>query len=125
VPWSRRRDNPALSDELRAEIERLKATDQDEYEHVYEDMCRQAVTGSVYKNELLAADKEGRICRVPYDASKSVDTFWDLGYFDNVAIWLAQSVRFEFSFIDFFQGEPAEPSVLPTRASVPPLRLRY
>jgi hypothetical protein len=23
-----------------------------------------------YKNELLAADKEGRICRVPYDASK-------------------------------------------------------
>lgn len=41
------RDNPALSDELRAEIEHLKATDQDEYEHVYEDMCRQAVTGGL------------------------------------------------------------------------------
>ena len=97
-------DNPALSDELRAEIEHLKATDPDEYEHVYEGMCRQAVTGAVYKNELLAGDKEGRICRVPYDASKPVDTFWDLGYFDNVAIWLAQSIGYEFRFIDFIQG---------------------
>ena len=73
-------------------------------EYVYDGMCRQAVAGAVYKNELLAADKEGRICRVPYDASKPVDTFWDLGYFDNVAIWLAQSVGFEFRFIDFIQG---------------------
>ena len=56
------------------------------------------------RNELLAADKEGRICRVLYDASKPVDTFWDLGYFDNLAIWLAQSVGFEFRFIDFVQG---------------------
>jgi phage terminase large subunit len=98
------RDNPDLSDELRVEIEHLRATDPDEYEHVYEGMCRQAVTGAVYRNELLAADNEGRICRVPYDASKPVDTFWDLGYFDKVAIWLAQSIGFEFRFIDFLQG---------------------
>jgi phage terminase large subunit len=98
------RDNPALSEELRLEIEHLRATDPDEYEHVYEGMCRQAVTGAVYRNELLAADKENRICRVPYDASKPVDTFWDLGYFDNVAICLAQSIGFEFRFIDFIQG---------------------
>ena len=98
------RDNEYLSDELKAEIEHLRKTDPDEYEHVYGGMCRQAVQGAVYKNELLAADKEGRICRVPYDASKPVDTFWDLGYFDNVAIWLAQSVGFEFRFIDFIQG---------------------
>ena len=98
------RDNPDLSDELREDIEHLRATGPDEYEYVYEGMCRQAVTGAVYKNELLAADKEGRICRVPYDASKPVDTFWDLGYFDNVAIWLAQSIGFEFRFIDFIQG---------------------
>jgi phage terminase large subunit len=98
------RDNPALSEELRIEIEHLKAIDPDEYEHIYEGMCRQAVTGAVYRNELLAADKEGRICPVPYDASKPVDTFWNLGYFDNVAIWLAQSIGFEFRFIDFIQG---------------------
>ena len=79
----------------------------DEYEHVYEGMCRQAVSGVVYRNELLAADKEGRICPVPYDASKPVDTFWDLGYPDNVSIWLAQSIGFEFRVIDFIQGRAA------------------
>jgi phage terminase large subunit len=62
------------------------------------------VQGAVYRNELLAADRESRICRVPYDASKPVDTFWDLGYFDNVAIWLAQSIGFQFRFIDFIRG---------------------
>ena len=56
--------------------------------------------------QVLAADREGRICRAPYDASKPVDTFWDLGYFDNVAIWLAQCVGFELRFIDFIQGSP-------------------
>ena len=38
------RDNPDLSEELRVEIEHLKATDPDECEHVYEGMCRQSVT---------------------------------------------------------------------------------
>ena len=68
-------DNPYLSEELRADIEHLKATDPDEYEHVYGGMCRQSVAGAVYRNELLASDKEGRICLVPYDASMPVDTF--------------------------------------------------
>ena len=58
------RDNEHLSNELRIEIEHLRKTDPEEFEHVYEGMCRQAVQGAVYKNELLAADKEGRICRV-------------------------------------------------------------
>jgi phage terminase large subunit len=99
------RDNRHLSDELKIEIEHLRTTDPDEFEHVYEGMCRQSVQGAVYRNELLAADKERRICRVPYDASKPVDTLWDLGYFDNVSIWLAQSIGFEFRFIDFIQGQ--------------------
>ena len=51
----------------------------------------------------LSADSISFQTRVPYDANKLVDTFWDLGYFDNVAIW-AQSIGFEFRFIDFVQG---------------------
>jgi phage terminase large subunit len=61
------RDNPDLSEELREDIEHLRATDPDEYECVYEGVCRQSVTGAVYRNELLAADKENRICRVLYE----------------------------------------------------------
>jgi phage terminase large subunit len=98
------RDNPWFPEVLRQEMEHLKQKTPGAYEHVWEGTCKQVVEGAVYRNELLAADKEGRICRVPYDASKPVDTFWDLGYFDNVAIWLAQSIGFEFRFIDFIQA---------------------
>jgi phage terminase large subunit len=95
------RDNPYLSDEIKADMADLKARDPDEFEHVYEGVCRPAVTGAVYKDQLIAAEKEGRITRVPYDASRPVDTFWDLGFGDNVSIWFAQSIGFEFRLIDF------------------------
>jgi phage terminase large subunit len=97
-------DNPWLSEETRRDIEHLKATDPDAYEHVYGGMCKQVVEGAIYRNELLAADKEGRILRVPYDPTKPVDTFWDLGYADNTSIWFAQAIGFEFRLIDFVNG---------------------
>lgn len=95
------RDNPWFPDVLKQEMLDLKAKDPDSYEHVYEGMCKQVVEGAIYRNELLSADKDSRICRVPYDASKPVDTFWDLGFGDNVCIWFAQSIGFEFRIIDF------------------------
>lgn len=95
------RDNPYLSDEIRKDMADLKKRDPDEFEHVYEGVCRPAVQGAVYKEQLIAAEKEGRITRVPYDASRPVDTFWDLGFGDNVSIWFAQSIGFEFRLIDF------------------------
>jgi phage terminase large subunit len=101
VNWT---DNPFFPDVLRAEKDHLKATDPDAYEHVWEGMCKQVVEGAIYRQELLAADKEGRIMRVPYDPTKPVDTFWDLGYADNTSIWLAQAVGFEFRLIDFING---------------------
>lgn len=94
-------DNPFLSDEIKADMADLKAKDPDEFEHVYEGVCRPAVAGAVYKEQLIAAEKESRITRVPYDASRPVDTFWDLGFGDNVSIWFAQSIGFEFRLIDF------------------------
>ncbi|MFC5861078.1 PBSX family phage terminase large subunit [Acidicapsa dinghuensis] len=95
------RDNPYLSDELKQDMEDLKARDPDEFEHVYEGVCRPAVQGAVYKEQLIAAEKANRITSVPYDASRPVDTFWDLGFGDNVSIWFAQSIGFEFRLIDF------------------------
>ena len=101
INWS---DNPWFPEVLRQEMEHLKAKDPDSYEHVYEGMCKQTVEGAIYRQELLAADKEGRICRVPYDANKPVQTFWDLGFGDNTSIWLAQSIGFEFRLIDFISA---------------------
>jgi len=101
INWS---DNPWFPEVLRQEMEHLRAKDPDSYEHVYEGMCKQTVEGAIYRQELLAADKEGRITRVPYDASKPVQTFWDLGFGDNTSIWMAQSIGFEFRLIDFLSA---------------------
>ena len=95
------RDNPWFPDVLKQEMLDLKAKSPDDYEHVYEGMCKQVVEGAIYRKELLEADKAGRICRVPYEPMKPVDTFWDLGFGDNVSIWFAQSIGFEFRIIDF------------------------
>jgi phage terminase large subunit len=74
------RDNKWFPDVLRKEMEDLRAKDYDAYEHVYEGMCKQVVEGAIYRKELLEAEKAGRTTgRVPYDTSKPVDTFWDLG----------------------------------------------
>jgi phage terminase large subunit len=98
VNW---RDNPWVSAVMRTEILDMKANRPDDYEHVYEGMCKQVVEGAIYRKELLEADKAGRITRVPHELSKPVDTFWDLGFGDNVCIWFAQSIGFEFRIIDF------------------------
>lgn len=98
VNW---RDNPWFPNVLRQEMLDLKSKSEEDYEHIYEGMCKQVVEGAIYRKELIEADKAGRICRVPYDSMKPVDTFWDLGFGDNVSIWFAQSIGFEFRIVDF------------------------
>ena len=41
---------------------------------------------------------------MPYDATKPVHTFWDLGWADNTAIWFVQSFPFEYRVIDYEDG---------------------
>jgi len=101
VNW---RDNPWFPEILRKEMEDLRSRSEDDYQHVYEGLCKQVVEGAIYRAELIQAEKDGRMTRVPYDSIKPVDTFWDLGFGDNVSIWFAQSVGFEFHLIDFLSG---------------------
>jgi phage terminase large subunit len=98
------RDNPWFPDVLKIEMEHLKAKDPDAFENVYEGQCKQVVEGAVYKNELIAAEKDGRIMRVPYDATKPVHTFWDLGFGDMTCIWFVQAIGFEFRMIDYLSA---------------------
>src|SRR6185437_280562 len=97
VNW---RDNPWFPETLRLEMEDLRKRDPDECEHVYEGNCKQAIEGAVYRAELAAAEREGRLARVPWDSQHPVHTFWDLGFGDNTSIWFAQSMPFEFRIID-------------------------
>jgi phage terminase large subunit len=101
VSW---RDNPWFNEtELPAERDALKARNYDSYLHVWEGQCKQNLEGSVYADEMRDASVHGRLCKVPYDRSVSVDTSWDLGRSDHTSIWFVQRVGFELHFIDFYQ----------------------
>ena len=97
-------DNPWFPEVLRDEMLALKEADQDAWLNVWEGHCREMLDGAIYANELRAAQSEGRICRVPYEAAKPVHTFWDLGRRDKTSIWFAQIVGFEFRIIDFYEN---------------------
>jgi phage terminase large subunit len=99
--WS---DNPWFPDVLREEMELLRERDEDAWLNVWEGHPRQNLDGAIYAKELRAATEDGRVCRVPYDATKPVHTFWDLGWADNTSIWLAQVVGFEYRVIDHISG---------------------
>jgi phage terminase large subunit len=97
-------DNPWTPQALLQEMEALKLRSQDDYEHIYEGMCKSAIEGAIYRKELIAMEKEGRYSRVPYDPVFPVNTFWDLGYGDSTSIWFGQSIGFEFRLIDHLSG---------------------
>jgi phage terminase large subunit len=100
VTW---RDNDWFPEVLKREMEHLKRTDPDEYEHVWEGSCISLLQSAIYANELRAVEREDRICSVPYDRSRPVDCYWDLGYGDMTAIWFAQSMPFQYRLIDYIE----------------------
>ena len=61
-----------------------------------------AVLGSYYALEMSEADKDGRVCGVPYEKGALVHTAWDLGVSDHTVIWFFQMVGREIRVIDFY-----------------------
>ncbi|MGW8181133.1 MAG: hypothetical protein ACWGQW_20580, partial [bacterium] len=88
--------------------ELARARDQmtdDEYRQEYECSFEAAVKGSIYGKDLELAESEGRIGSVPADPALPVDTDWDLGIGDSMAIWFSQSLRSgEVHLIDYVEG---------------------
>lgn len=98
------RDNPWFPPVLKKEMEDLREKDPEACDHVYEGHCISMVAGAIYANEFRKVDSEQRITRVPYDGTKLVNTFWDLGWADYVSIWCVQAFPFEYRVIDFIEG---------------------
>lgn len=101
VNWS---DTPFFSEELRAEMEDLKAKNYDSYLHVWEGHPKQTLDGAIYANEMRQATEDLRIARVPYDSSAPVFSAWDLGWSDMTSIWLWQKIGFDVRVIGFYQN---------------------
>ena len=80
------------------------------------------LAGAYYADQLMLATKEGRIGHVPYEDRVPVDTWWDLGIDDYMALWFTQSVGAELRVIDYYQnngeGFPHYAGVLKERGYV-------
>lgn len=61
------------------------------------------VKGTILKEQIERAIREERFCRVPYDSSHPVNTFWDIGANDKTAIWFHQYIGYQNRFIDYFE----------------------
>ena len=77
----------------------------DEYAQEFECSFEAAIKGAIYAKEMQQAREDGRVTTVPYDPVLPVDTDWDLGVGDAMAIWFSQSTRGgEVRLIDYFEA---------------------
>jgi phage terminase large subunit len=63
-----------------------------------------AVFGAYFSRQMRQASEENRITTVPYQPTHEVDTFWDLGVDDSMAIWFMQPSGKAFHFIDYYEN---------------------
>lgn len=75
-----------------------------QYPMFLEEAFEGSVDGLYLSNQLMLARREKRITTVPYDPAYPVNTFWDLGIDDDIAIWFHQQVGPRDHFIDYMEG---------------------
>jgi len=100
VSW---RDNPWLTKELRDEMEHLKRTDPDEYDNVWEGICRPAAQGAIYTREMAALAQSKRVCNLPADPQLKTHSIWDLGFNDQTSIIIVQINKSELRIVDYIE----------------------
>ena len=100
INWS---DNPWFPEVLDLERRNLQGRDIEAYNNVWEGIPRQTVNGAIFAKEVTMAELEGRICNVPYDATKMVHAVFDLGWADQTAVWLLQFVGQETRLLRYFE----------------------
>jgi phage terminase large subunit len=80
----------------------------DQYPHIWEGDYATVLTGAYYAKHLAEARAQGRIGKVQPDPLMQVRAFWDIGFNDSTAIWIAQFVGREIRVLDYYeaQGQP-------------------
>lgn len=81
-----------------------KAMSEEQYAAEYECSFAAGVIGSYYGREMEAAEKDGRIGKVPWEPTLPVHTAWDLGIGDATAIWCVQVASREIRCIDYIEN---------------------
>lgn len=86
------RDNPWASSVLQSGRERMRLTDFEEYENIWEGKARSVVAGAIYAKEMRALIEGRRARPMPYDPTLPVHTIWDLGWNDAMVILFVQRI---------------------------------
>ena len=68
-----------------------------EYAHVPTD-------GTYFAEELLDAQRDGRIGDVPPDRALPVHTFWDMGVGDDMVLWFGQGTGGAWRWVDYYEN---------------------
>ena len=102
------RDNPWFPDKLERDRQRDLAQRPDQYPHIWEGDFVQHYAGAYYAAALSQARADGRIGNVAADPLMPRRAFFDIGFADATAIWVAQFVGTELRFIDYYEasGQP-------------------
>lgn len=90
-------------DNEKAEIIKLYGNDA-LYQQEYECNFSVPIVGAYYADQISRAYADGRVGNVPYEPRITVDTWWDLGINDRMAIWFTQSIGQEIRAIDYYEG---------------------
>lgn len=97
-------DNKFFPPDLRMQMGVMQRADETKYLEVWEGHTKQVLDGAIYADELRSILKVGRRGKVPYDPTRPVFTFWDLGHNDKTAIWFIQRVGLEYNVINYYEN---------------------
>jgi hypothetical protein len=76
-----------------------------EFPSIPDELFYSSLQGAYWRKELTKARAEGRIGQlVPFDPSRPVNTFWDIGE-DCTSIWFHQTDGVRHRFIDYYEEE--------------------
>lgn len=64
----------------------------------------QSIQGAYFSSQFVKIREEKRICPVPYQSGALVNTWWDLGMNDVMAIWFTQDVGREIHIVDYYEN---------------------
>lgn len=83
-------NNPWFPDVLEDERVHCKQFNPDDYDNIWEGLCKATVDGAIYAKEVQKAQEDKRITNVPYDPMLKVHVVFDLGWNDSMFISLVQ-----------------------------------
>ncbi len=100
-------DDTGVLTEADMDAERREGMDEELIQQEYYCSFAGAQQGSIFGRQMDDAERDGRICSVPWQREFAVSTWWDIGTGDATAIWFTQDVGRAIHVIDYYENSGA------------------